>query len=107
MDHAYHDRVSLEIGRWIAAGLPAHPEWVVQARDNLDRWSERNRDSPRLLRSYDEWREILGRAVAEICRVLTDTTDEGQRLRQSSPFAGVSPREVVDEIKRMARDGQS
>jgi hypothetical protein len=106
MGHDFQDRVSLEIARRIASELPVRPEWVKLARENLDRWSERNSGSMSLLRCYAEWRAILDRPVAEICAILTASTDEGQRLRQNSPFAGaLAPREVWD-IKDRLRHGK-
>ena len=107
MGHEYQDRVSLEIARRVAAGLPEYPEWVELARSNLDRWTERNSGTPSLLRNYEEWRILLELPVSELSTVLTAETDEGQRLRQSSPFTGVlSPRAVWD-IKRRCRDGST
>jgi len=48
-----------------------------------------------LLRCYAEWQAILSRPLADICELLCAETDDGQRIRQSSPFAGVlSPAEV-------------
>jgi hypothetical protein len=95
MGHEVQDQVSLELARRVADGLPEHPEWVELARANLDRWSQQNRDAPRLLRCYEEWRELLSRPLAEIISILTADTDEGQRLRQSSPFVGIlRPQEV-------------
>ncbi len=103
MGHELQDRASLEMGRRIAAGLPEHPEWIELARRNLKRWAERNADTPSLLRCYAEWSALLELPVSEICAILTAQTDEGQRLRQNSPFAGVlSPQEVWD-IKRRCR----
>ncbi|GMV97924.1 MAG: hypothetical protein AMXMBFR83_22770 [Phycisphaerae bacterium] len=107
MGHEIQDRSSLEMARRIAAGLPDHPEWLELARANLERWSRLNRDAPGLLRCYDEWRELLRLPVERICALLTAQTDEGQRLRQNSPFAGVlTPREVWD-IKARCRHDQS
>ena len=107
MRHERHDEISLELGRRIAAGLPGHLEWIELALENIDRWTRLNADSPGLLRCYAEWREILGRPVNEIRAVLTQTTDEGQRLRQNSPFAGaLSPSEVW-EIKRRHNEATS
>jgi len=100
MGHERQDRVSLELARRIAAGLAEHPEWVELARRNLDRWACRNSDSPGLLRCYAEWAALLKRPVEEVCAVLTAQTDEGQRLRQNSPFAGVLSPSEVWEIKR-------
>jgi hypothetical protein len=105
--HEYQDRVSLEIARRIAAELPHRPEWIRLARSNLDRWSQANHDAPRLLRAYAEWRAILERPVQEICAILTALDDEGQRLRQNSPFAGALDAREVWAIKRRARDEQN
>ena len=103
MSHEMQDAASLEMARRIAAGLPEHPEWIDFARANLERWSRLNANAPSLLRCYDEWRAILNRSVAEVCVILTAETDEGQRLRQNSPFPGIlSPREVW-EIKSRHR----
>jgi hypothetical protein len=107
MGHEYQDRVSLEIARRVAAGLPDHPEWIELARTNLDNWTARNHDAPRLLRNYEEWRHLLELPLAELCEVLTAATDEGQRLRQSSPFAGVLSAQEVWDIKRRIRDESS
>ena len=81
-------------------GLPSHPEWLALARENLERWSLLNRESPSLL-------GLLDRPLAEVCAILTSKTDEGQRLRQNSPFAGVLTPKAVWEIKRRLRDEQS
>lgn len=95
MNHTVHDSISLELARQIASGLLQHPEWIDFARANLERWSRMNSGAPSLLRCYKEWEKILERDVSEICAVLTAETDEGQRLRQNSPFAGIlSPKKV-------------
>jgi hypothetical protein len=107
MGHDYQDRVSLEIGRRIAAGLPEHPEWLDLARENLRRWRERNADAPSLLRCYAEWEQILQRPPNEIRDVLTAETDEGQRLRQNSPFAGALSPQTVWDIKRRMRHAET
>ena len=103
MGHEIQDQVSLELARRVVAGLPQHPEWLEQARTNLERWSEQNQNAPSLLRCYAEWRELLSRPVEEICSALTAETEEGQRLRHNSPFAGVLPPEEVWEIKSRLR----
>ncbi len=103
MGHEFHDQVSLELARRVVAGLPQHSDWLELARANLERWSEQNQNAPSLLRCYAEWRELLSRPVAEICVALTAETEESQRLRQNSPFAGVLPPEEVWEIKSRLR----
>jgi hypothetical protein len=103
MDHSAQDEVSLELARRIQEGLAGHPEWLAQARANLDRWSQRNRNAPSLLRCYDEWRKLLEKPVSEICAVLIARTEEGQRLRQNSPFVGMLPAAEVWAIKAQRR----
>ncbi len=95
--------VSLELAHRVADHLGDHPERIVLARDNLARWKVRNVDSPRLIRCYEEWEAILARPVAEIQAVLLARTDEGQRLRQTSPFVGVVPHNEVWRIKDYVR----
>lgn len=103
MNHEFQDEVSLELARQVAVRLAASPALLRVAQDNLDRWSRQNAGTPSLQRCYGEWREILARPVAEICDRLCAVSDEGQRLRQNSPFAGVlSPAEVW-EIKDRVR----
>ena len=104
--HQRHDKIGLEVSRRIAAELPAHPEWIGIARGNLTRWKERNKSAPRLVRGYDEWLAILERPIGEVCSVLTAETDEGQRLRQNSPFVGVLTREELSAIEAAVRDDQ-
>lgn len=96
----------MEIARRIAAELPHRPEWLEMARANLDRWSHLNANSPSLLRCYSEWREILDQPVESICAILTEPSDNGQRLRQNSPFAGALAPSVVWDIKERLRHGQ-
>jgi hypothetical protein len=103
MGHEVQDAASLEMAGRIAAGLPEHPEWIDFARANLERWSRLNPNTPSLLRCYQEWLDILDSGAGGVHAVLTAETDEGQRLRQNSPFAGIlSPREVW-EIKSRHR----
>lgn len=83
------------MGRMVAARLCQRPELLGVARENLDRWTRRNAEAPSLLRCYSEWQRILERPLNEICDLLSSDTEEGRRLRQNSPFAGVlNPREV-------------
>ncbi|HMN42704.1 MAG TPA: hypothetical protein PKE29_17825 [Phycisphaerales bacterium] len=107
MGHEYQDACSLEMARQVAAGLPLHPEWITLARTNLARWRERNADAPSLLRCYDEWAMLLDLPIPQICAILTAQTDEAQRLRQNTPFAGVLSPQEVWEIKRRLRHDQT
>ena len=103
MHHSALDQASLALAREVAQRLRRHPELVELARDNLRRWSHRNASAPALLRCYSEWEAILRRPVPEVCRLLCAPTDEGQRLRQNSPFAGVLAPSEVWQIKSRFR----
>jgi hypothetical protein len=107
MSHQLIDTVSLELGRRTAAELRQRPEWLDLARSNVGRWIRQNGDVPSLRKSYEEWRVLLSRSLDEICSVLTAETEEGQRLRQNSPFAGVLPPREVWEIKARLRHATS
>ena len=99
MKHSETDQVSLELGRRVAERLRWQPELVAFARANLARWSRQNTSAPSLLRCYAEWQEILSRPVDKICDLLCSESDDAQRLRQNSPFAGVLPPAEVWEVK--------
>ncbi len=103
MGHEVQDAASLEMGCRIAAGLPEHPEWLDFARANLERWSRLNAGAPSLLRCYSEWQQLLELSIPEIRAILTAQTDEGQRLRQNTPFAGILSAREVWEIKARHR----
>ena len=69
----------------VAEKLRLNEREVLQiAQDNLRRWLKDENSA--LL----EWQKILEtHTPEEICKIITEDTDEGQRLRSSSPFAGV------------------
>ena len=106
MNHLETDKVSLELARRVAERLRGQPEVLDIARANLARRSRLNSASPSLLRCYAEWREILARPTDEICRLLCSESDNGQRLRQNSPFTGVLTPAEVWEIKSHFRHAQ-
>lgn len=97
--HAFLDEFALAYHRAVADRLRAKPSAVLEhARRNLDRWTEGDAFGPGELASLDEWRRILDEAdVNRLVEVITDVSDEGQRLRSSSPFVGViSPEERLE-----------
>ncbi len=79
------DLFSLALHLAVAEKLRRNPQDVLRiARNNLARWSK-NKNSALL-----EWQNILEiKTPEEIVKIITEDTDEGQRLRSSSPFAGV------------------
>ena len=103
MSHGLIDQISLELGRRTAARLRQQPDLLQLAHDNLANWSQQNANAPALLRCYAEWRELLNHPLEEICAVLTSESEEGQRRRQNSPFAGILSAREVWELKQSFR----
>ena len=56
-------------------------------RNNLKRWRARWEDE--VPAWYEEWKAIVKRPWSEIAAIITEPSEEGARLRQSTPFAGV------------------
>ncbi len=79
------DLFNLTLHRVVAEKLRRNPETVLRiARNNLKNWLKDK--NPALL----EWQNILEtKTTEEIIKIISQDTDEGQRLRSSSPFAGV------------------
>jgi hypothetical protein len=79
------DLFNLMLHRAVAEKLRKSPESVLRvAQNNLQNWLKDNDHA--LL----EWRSILKTKTPEqIIKIISQDTDEGQRLRSSSPFAGV------------------
>jgi len=103
MQHEVHDQISLEMGRRVAARLREQPALLQIARDNLARWLSQNADAPALVRCYREWQALLERPLGDICQILEMDSEEGRRLRENSPFAGVLPPAEVWSIKAAIR----
>ena len=57
------------------------------ARNNLKRWRARWAGSAPAW--HEEWSGIMKRPWPQIAAIITEPSEEGARLRQSSPFAGV------------------
>lgn len=87
LKHRIIEARSLAMHCLIARKIAADPALLDVARRNLKAWSARYGDSPP--RALDEWRTILERSWPEIAAVMTDASELGARLRQSSPFAGI------------------
>lgn len=94
------DLFNLMLHRAVSEKLRRDEKAVLRtARENLERWlgSESFAGNERF--ALIEWREILEKnSTEEIIKIITQDTDEGQRLRSSSPFAGVLTEEEREEI---------
>ncbi len=89
------DLFNLMLHRAVAERLRQDAKTVLQiARNNLNRWLKKNENSALL-----EWRKILEtHTPEEIIKIISQDTEEGQRLRSSSPFAGVLSDAERDKI---------
>lgn len=88
--HRFLDDFALAYHRAVAEALRSAPENVIEhARRNLARWLNSETFDAGESASLEEWREILDRTnIEQLITIITDESDEGQRLRQSSPFVG-------------------
>lgn len=98
--HEFLDIFSLACHEEIARRLAADPSAVIgRALSNLDRWLARSGFDPEEHMLQREWRALLERGkVEEIVARMTDPTDDGQRLRQSSAMTGILSDSERDRI---------
>jgi hypothetical protein len=82
----FPDMLSLVVHRLAAERLRSDPRLLEVAKTNLKNWL---RENP-TVGAWLEWKEILEtESLENILKIITAATDEGQRLRSSSPFAGL------------------
>ncbi len=91
--HEVIDERSIELHGVIARELRANPEkldlvvaWIQRFLDDPE-YSDQNKDA------LAEWMEIIREGLPRVLEALADESDEGQRLRQSSPFAVLMPQD--------------
>lgn len=84
------DQLALVYHREIAARLMDSPVEVIGlARENLRRWIQVHEGTGTVY-ALKEWQILLDtKSIPELVAIITEDSDEGQRLRQSTPFAGV------------------
>ena len=86
---AYLDSRSQALKRLVAAKLREHPELLSIGRENLERWREEDGRWGRHTCYMLVWEKTISDGVEACCRLLEDTSEETQPLRQAAPFAGV------------------
>lgn len=92
--HEWLDDRSRALHLLVAEKLRNDPGLVSMALDNLTRWERQSGPD----RAWAEWREILtARPISKIIALLEEESENANRLRQSSPFAG-----ALTEEERMA-----
>ncbi|MHB8254226.1 MAG: hypothetical protein ACYDEV_11125 [Acidiferrobacter sp.] len=92
--HAQVDRFSLRLHEEVAKLTRANPAMLDRARANIVRWKKQLGVSA--ARDLDVWSAILAEPLETILATMVARTEEGDRLRQSSPFCG-----IVSQARRM------
>lgn len=84
-DHRVADARSLALHVLAARRIAKDPRLLGRARDTLVRWLERYGERPPA--ALLEWKALLERPWGEVAARATALTEDGARLRQSSPLA--------------------
>ena len=94
------DLFSLILHRRIAERLRQGQAGVLQiARNNLNRWLQNDDFAENKPLAWLEWQQILeSRTSTAIAEIISQDTDKAQRLRSSSPFAGVLTEDEREQI---------
>ena len=101
MRHDLIDRRSLELHRLVAGKIRQQPELMDLVRDKLDRTLGESRLSDSCKDALREWQTIFSlKSFEEILEILVEDSDEGQRLRQSTPFSGILSQQERGEVFR-------
>jgi len=86
-DHRVAEARSLALHVMAVQRINADSVLLRRARETLERWIERREGSRNT--ALLEWRELLARPWSEAAGLATALTEEGARLRQSSPLATI------------------
>lgn len=94
--HDWIDERNRALHTEIAHKVRCDPSLLRIALDNLNRWERLRGSHP----TDSEWRAMLDLPLDELLAFLTEDSERADRLRQSTPFAGVLTQEermtVVD-----------
>jgi hypothetical protein len=85
----------------IAEKLRADPKLLEKVRDRLQAMLSDDRISISTRDAYREWLDVIERhSFEEVLNLLIDPSEEGTRLRQATPFAGILSRAEREAIAR-------
>ena len=84
-DHRIAEAKSLALHALAARRVSADPRRLVRARATVARWLGRYGERPPAV--LVEWRDLLGQPWPVVAARATELSEEGARLRQSSPLA--------------------
>jgi hypothetical protein len=107
MRHDFIDKRSLELHRLVAGKIRQQPELMDFVREKLNCSLSESRLSDSCKDALREWQTILScLPLNEVLDLITQDSDEGQRLRHSTPFSGIlSQRERLDVLRRHEATG--
>lgn len=89
--HELAEQRSLELHRVIASALTRNPALRDRAKDRLDRWTRSGALAPEHAAA---WSTLLDGPLEVLLAALTDESEDGRALRQTTPFTFVvGPRE--------------
>jgi hypothetical protein len=90
VDHSFLDRRSLAFHVAIAEKLRTDPKLLEKFRDRLQAMLSDDRVSISTRDAYREWLDFIEEhSFEEVLDLLVDPSEEGTRLRQATPFAGI------------------
>ena len=101
LSHAFLDSYQLALHKRVAELLLGSPDSILaRARENLTRWMHSGNFSGGEMAALQEWANMLDRLPLHILiERMTDPSNEGQRIRQSSPFIRILSREESRRIR--------
>jgi hypothetical protein len=103
VDHSFLDRRSLAFHVAIAEKLRTDPKLLEKFRDRLQAMLSDDRVSISTRDAYREWLDFIEEhSFEEVLDLLVDPSEEGTRLRQATPFAGILSRTEREAIARKA-----
>jgi len=101
MRHDLIDRRNLDLNRLVAKKIRRQPELMDLVRDKLDRTLGEFRLSESCKNALREWETIFSlKSFNEILEILVEDSEEGNRLRQSTPFTGILSQQERGEVFR-------
>jgi len=103
--HKHREDQSWQLARVLSEKIRRDPSIVRRASAYLKHRLENA--SPREAKELQEWRRILQTySTPQLRKFLTDVSERGVRLRQSSPFLGaLSPRERAELLQHVRKEG--
>jgi hypothetical protein len=84
--HELADRRSWLLHREVAKRLRSDASLLDRARDRVEEWAKGGAVHPHYV---EAWRRVLEQGLEAVVSVLEDRGEQGQALRQASPFAFV------------------